>query len=77
MKYVVYNPRGIELGVFDGADADEAIEACIRDAGYASKLDMEDTLGHPSELEARLIYDDDFELPGMWSRSDFLGGADD
>lgn len=51
-KFTVYNPTGITLGVYEADSAEAAIEACARDAGYESVLDMETRLGAPCELEA-------------------------
>jgi hypothetical protein len=41
-KYEVFNQTsGHSFGVYEADSADEAIDACCRDAGYASKADAE------------------------------------
>ena len=40
------------FGIYEGEDAQGARDACAQDAGYKSEADMEENLGHPSELIA-------------------------
>ena len=47
MRYEVINPdSGQSLGVYDAENEEQAIEACVRDAGYRSVDDMLQQLGH-------------------------------
>lgn len=50
----IHNPAaGLDLGVYPGATADEAILACIRAAGYDSIADVDDDIAPDgTELEA-------------------------
>lgn len=51
--YEVINRRsGHSFGVYEAADEHAAIEACVKDAGYESVADMQETLGQQCELEA-------------------------
>lgn len=50
--YTVFNPQGATMGDYEGETARDAIEACVRDAGYESIEQMEATLGRECELEA-------------------------
>lgn len=52
-KFRVYNPTGVDLGVYVADTAEAAIEACVRDAGYASVEDMEHQIDQPCELQAK------------------------
>ena len=52
-QYEVSNTKsGHSFGVYEADSAREAIEACCRDAGYASKAEAEEVMGHESELVA-------------------------
>lgn len=52
-RYEVTNPKsGHSFGIYEGATAREAIEACVKDAGYESIEDMEQRLERPCELTA-------------------------
>jgi hypothetical protein len=52
-RYEVSNrASGQSLGVYEADSPEQAIEACCRDAGYASKADAEKAMGHDSELIA-------------------------
>ena len=51
--YEVFNPKsGHIFGVYEGATQRDAIEACVKDAGYSSIDDMEDSIGQGCELHA-------------------------
>lgn len=55
-QYEVSNPTsGQVLGVYAGATDREAIEACVKDAGYDSIEEMERSLGQPCELIAEVV----------------------
>jgi hypothetical protein len=55
VKYEVSNPTsGQVLGVYEGATDRDAIDACVKDAGYDSIEDMERSLGQPCELVAEV-----------------------
>lgn len=47
--------NGTHLGQYDADDAQGALDACARDAGYSDEEDMVHRLGQPSELEARRV----------------------
>lgn len=52
-KYEVINPKsGHSFGGYEAESADAAIEACCRDAGYASMAEAVKAMGHDSELIA-------------------------
>jgi len=52
MKKYTVSANGIEFGQYEADDEQGARDACARDAGYDSELDMEDRLEQPSELVA-------------------------
>lgn len=53
MTYEVINPRtGYSFGIYRARTADEAVEACCRDAGYKSKADAAAQTGREIELVA-------------------------
>lgn len=52
-KYEVSNKiSSFSFGVYEAESADEAVEAACRDAGYDSKAQAEEVMGHDSELIA-------------------------
>lgn len=51
MQYEIHG-RDQSLGVYEGDTPEEAILACVRDAGYASVGAMEEALGEPCDLLA-------------------------
>ena len=52
-KYEVSNIKSsFSFGVYEAESAEAAIEACCKDAGYDSKADAEDAMGHEAELIA-------------------------
>lgn len=52
-KYEVSNVKSSHsFGVYEAESAEAAIEACCRDAGYDSKAQAEEVMGHESELIA-------------------------
>lgn len=52
-RYNVFNAQsGHSFGTYAGATGREAIEACIKDAGYDSIEDMERRLNRKTELQA-------------------------
>lgn len=52
-RYEITNPKsGHSFGIYEGATEREAIEACVKDAGYASIEDMERRLEQTCELIA-------------------------
>lgn len=75
----VFNPQGVNLGIYSADSADDAIEACVRDAGYVSVEDMERRLGEACELEAvavgRFVVEG-LESSGRWTREAVEAGSD-
>lgn len=52
-KYEVSNIKSAHsFGVYEAESAEAAIEACCKDAGYDSKAQAEEVMGHESELVA-------------------------
>ncbi len=52
-KYEISNVKSAHsFGVYEAESAEAAIEACCKDAGYESKEQAEDAMGHESELVA-------------------------
>lgn len=52
-RFTVTNTSsGHSFGTYEAKSAEEAIEACVKDAGYASIEDMERQLESPCELQA-------------------------
>ena len=49
-KFTIY-ANGFNMGVFEGADEDAALEAYAQEAGYQSLADMEEQLGSDAEYE--------------------------
>lgn len=48
--------NGIDMGIYEGADADEALDAYARDAGYPDYATLCDDIGaDPSEARAIAI----------------------
>jgi anti-sigma regulatory factor (Ser/Thr protein kinase) len=54
---IINTTSGHSFGVYEGATEQEAIEACVRDAGYKSTEDMQQQLGQPCELVATVHVD--------------------
>ncbi len=55
-RYDVTNMRtSHSFGAYEAETADEAIEACIRDAGYDDKADSESVVGHEIDFVATEI----------------------
>jgi len=53
MKYMVCNPdTHVILGIYDAESSMEAIETCVRDAGYDSVAHMCEEIGCELELIA-------------------------
>jgi hypothetical protein len=53
-KYqIAVKTSGVDLGVYDGADEDEAVEAMARDAGYRDYAAM-CSIADPEDLEAEI-----------------------
>ena len=51
--YEVLNPvSGVSFGTYEADNPADAIEACCKDAGYASAEDAENTLERPTQLVA-------------------------
>jgi hypothetical protein len=54
MKYAItVQSSGVDLGVFEGATADEAVEAMARDAGYSSYREA-CAISDPADLDAEV-----------------------
>ena len=54
--FEVFNPNsGLTLGVYPGGTDQDAILACVKDAGYASIEDMEASLETDCELMAQAV----------------------
>lgn len=52
-KYEVSNIKSAHsFGVYEAESAEAAIEACCKDAGYESKEQAEEVMGHGSDLVA-------------------------
>lgn len=52
-KYEVSNIKSAHsFGVYEADSPEAAIEAACKDAGYSSKDDAEDVMGHDAELIA-------------------------
>jgi len=52
-KYEVSNIKSAHsFGVYEAKSAEAAIEACCKDAGYESKAQAGEVMGHDSELVA-------------------------
>ena len=54
-NFYTVSANGIEFGQYEAANEEEALDACARDAGYASEADMVSQLEQPSELVAVII----------------------
>jgi hypothetical protein len=52
-RYEVSNVKSAHsFGIYEAESAEAAIEACCKDAGYDSKAQAEEVMGHDSELAA-------------------------
>lgn len=56
-RYEITNARtGHSFGVYEAESAEQAIDACCKDAGYESKADAERQMGRESELTATEVH---------------------
>lgn len=52
-KYEVINAKSAHsFGIYEASTPEEAVEAACRDAGYDSKAQAEEVMGHASDLVA-------------------------
>lgn len=54
-KFQITSSAAADMGVYEGATADDAVEACCRDAGYASKAEAEEVMGEEFAAIVTLI----------------------
>lgn len=58
-SYTITSISGLCLGTYEGATPEKAVEAMYRDAGYADRQAVADTLGTTAEaLDAELLVEE-------------------
>ena len=60
MKFTVWANSEV-FGPYEAEDEQGARDACARDAGYKSELDMEIQIGEPSDLQVKGYDQEDYE----------------